>query len=69
MCDRDKLTALVIGAGSILDVAGSFGHDQVITFLHTSSEEIDGRAIAADWQVVGNDLTEATQRFAAEHAK
>lgn len=52
--------SLLIGAGSIFNVAGSYFD------YNTTEKDVDSRAIAADWKMVGQDIRDALDGFAKE---
>jgi len=54
--------SLLIGAGSIFNVAGSY-----FEYNTTETErDADSRAIGGDWKMVGQDIRDALDGFAKE---
>lgn len=57
------IPSLIIGAASVLDMGATFNiynMDQTVT-------QADGKAIAADWQMVGEDLRVALEQYGAKN--
>ena len=52
--------SLLIGAGSIFNIAGSYFE------YNTTEGDPDSRAIGADWKMVGQDIRAALDGFAKE---